>query len=159
MAEAGYLSAARTSAYSVLSTDLLGPPTWDSASFSGCGTQATMHLDMTVSRFPVLDTVYLFDLDRTRTEAFAAAICRKHLRLQVVASPSVQDAVGAAPVIITVTTSTTPHIPAHWITAGSFVAHVSLDDLTPVHFSGLRRSTSTMSSWSGRIPNASWVTC
>lgn len=131
MAEAGYLSAARTSAYSVLSIDLLGPPSWNSASFLGCGTQATIHIDMMVDRFPALDTVYLFDLDRARTEAFATATTQKHPRLRVVASSSVQDAVGAAPVIITVTTSTTPYIPADWIAAGSFVAHVSLDDLTP----------------------------
>jgi ornithine cyclodeaminase/alanine dehydrogenase-like protein (mu-crystallin family) len=90
-----------------------------------------MHIDMMVDRFPALDTVYLFDLDRARTEAFAAATTRKHPRLRVVVLPSVQDAVGAAPVIITVTTSTNPYIPADWIAAGSFVAHVSLDDLTP----------------------------
>jgi ornithine cyclodeaminase/alanine dehydrogenase-like protein (mu-crystallin family) len=131
MAEAGYLSAARTSAYSILSIDLLGPPTWDSASFVGAGTQAAMHIDMMVERFPALGTVYLFDLDRARTEAVAAATREKHARLRVVVSPSARDAVGAAPVIITVTTSTTPYIPADWIAAGSFVAHVSLDDLTP----------------------------
>jgi ornithine cyclodeaminase len=70
-------------------------------------------------------------LDRARTEAFAAATTRKHPRLRVEVLPSAQDAVGAALVIITVTTSTTPYIPADWIAAGSFVAHVSLDDLTP----------------------------
>lgn len=130
MAEAGHLSALRTAGYSVLGIEVLGPPMWESASFIGCGTQAAMHVELMVGRFPDFVEVCAFDLDRTRAEAFTAATAKKHPQLQVVVAPTVEDAVRAAPVVVTVTTSTVPYIPASWFAAGSFVAHVSLDDLT-----------------------------
>ncbi|GAA5071766.1 hypothetical protein [Nocardia iowensis] len=138
MVEASYLSAARTAGYSVLSIELLGPPAWNSAAFIGCGTQAAMHIELMVGRFPTFGAVHLYDVDRSRAAAFAAATAQKFPQLRIIVAPTVEQAVRSAPVIITVTTSTTPYIPGGWIADGSFVAHVSLDDLTEDALVGAR---------------------
>jgi ornithine cyclodeaminase/alanine dehydrogenase-like protein (mu-crystallin family) len=129
IAEAGYLSAVRTAGYSVLSIEQLGPASWDSASVIGCGTQAGAHVDLLVRRFPGFSDLHVFDLDRGRAEQFMEKIAGKYPALRVRIAGSARDAVRSAPVIITVTTSSAAYIPAAWIEPGSFVAHVSLDDL------------------------------
>lgn len=129
IAEAGYLSAVRTAGYSVLSIEQIGPPSWNSASLIGCGTQAGAHVDLLVSRFPGFSDLHLFDLDRGRAEQFAAKITGEYPMLRVQVADSAREAVRSAPVVITVTTSSAAYIPAAWIEPGSFIAHVSLDDL------------------------------
>jgi ornithine cyclodeaminase/alanine dehydrogenase-like protein (mu-crystallin family) len=130
IAEAGYLSAVRTAGYSVLSIEQLGPSSWDSASVIGCGTQAGAHVDLLVRHFPGFNDLHVFDLDRGRAEQFAKKITERYPALRVRIAGSARDAVRSAPVIITVTTSSAAYIPAAWIEPGSFIAHVSLDDLT-----------------------------
>jgi ornithine cyclodeaminase/alanine dehydrogenase-like protein (mu-crystallin family) len=129
MAEAGYLSAVRTAGYSVLSIEQLGPASWDSVAIIGCGTQAGTHVDLLVRRFPGFRDLHVFDVDRERAEQFTEEITRKYPALRARVAGSARDAVGSAPVVITVTTSSAAYIPAAWIEPGSFVAHVSLDDL------------------------------
>ncbi len=129
IAEAGYLSAVRTAGYSVLSIERLGPTSWDSVTIIGCGTLAGAHVDLLVKRFPEFKDLHVFDLDRGRAEEFAKTITKKYPALQVDIAGTAREAVRSAPVVITVTTSSAAYIPAAWIEPGSFVAHVSLDDL------------------------------
>ncbi|MBV8542017.1 MAG: ornithine cyclodeaminase [Pseudonocardiales bacterium] len=129
IAEAGYLSAVRTAGYSVLSIEQLGPASWDSVSILGCGTQAGAHVDLLVRHFPGFRALHVFDLDRGRAEQFTEKITEKYPALRVRATGSARAAVHAASLVITVTTSSAAYIPAAWIEPGSFVAHVSLDDL------------------------------
>ncbi len=131
MAEAGYLSAVRTAGYSLLSIEHLGPLGWDTAAIIGCGTQARVHVDLLVRGFPGFQELHVFDLDRRRAAEFARTVTAEHPGLHVAVAGTARDAVCSAPVIITVTTSSVPYIPAGWIEPGSFVAHVSLDDLQP----------------------------
>jgi N-[(2S)-2-amino-2-carboxyethyl]-L-glutamate dehydrogenase len=129
MAEGGYLSAVRTAGYSVLSIERLGPALWDAVAIIGCGTLAGAHVDLLTRYFPDFTALHVFDLDRARAEEFAKRITEKYPALKVRVAGTTQDAVRSAPVIITVTTSNSAYIPAVWIEPGSFVAHVSLDDL------------------------------
>jgi ornithine cyclodeaminase/alanine dehydrogenase-like protein (mu-crystallin family) len=129
IAEAGYLSAVRTAGYSVLSIEQVGPASWDAAAVIGCGTQPGTHVDLLLRRFPGFRTLHLFDLDRERAEQFAESITEKYPALRARVAGTARDAVRSAPVVITVTTSSAAYIPASWIEPGSFVAHVSLDDL------------------------------
>jgi ornithine cyclodeaminase/alanine dehydrogenase-like protein (mu-crystallin family) len=129
IADAGYLSAVRTAGYSVLSIEQLGPALWDSVTIIGCGTQAEAHVDLLVSSFPGFRDLYVFDLDRERAEQFTEKVTGKYPVLRVGIAGTARDAVRSAPVVITVTTSSAAYIPAAWIEPGSFVAHVSLDDL------------------------------
>lgn len=129
IAEAGYLSAIRTAGYSVLSIKHLGPEVWDSASVLGCGTQAGAHVELLVKNFPEFTDLHVFDLDRERADRFTEKITEKYPALRVRVAGSARAAVCSAPLVITVTTSSAAYIPAAWIEPGSFVAHVSLDDL------------------------------
>ena len=129
IAEAGYLSAVRTAGYSMLSIEQLGPASWDSASLIGCGTQAEVHVDMLVERFPGFRYLSVFDLDRARAEQFMEKVTEKYLGLRVRVTGTARDAIRSGQVVITVTTSSSAYIPATWIEPGSFIAHVSLDDL------------------------------
>lgn len=136
IAEAAYLSAIRTGAYTMLSLRHLGPAEWDAVSIIGCGTQARAHLDLIARTFPLVRRVHVVDLDPARAEALAAWVEQNHPGMTPTVEPTVEAAVGAAPVVITLTTSSEPYIPASWMRPGSFLAHVSLDDVTADVFTG-----------------------
>jgi ornithine cyclodeaminase len=131
LAEAGWLSAARTAAYTMVSLRHLGPADWDALTVIGCGTLARAHLDLLAAAFPGVAQVHLNDLDRPRARALAGWTHEHHPRLRVRVHEDTEDAVRAAPVLLTTTTTDKGYIPAHWLAAGTFVAHVSLDDLLP----------------------------
>jgi len=130
IAEAAYLSAIRTGSYTMLSIRHLGPESWGAVSLIGCGTQARAHVDLIAQVFPTVRDVHIFDLDETRAAAMATWVQHKHPAMIPTVEPTAETAVGAAPVVITLTTSSDPYIPADWICPGTFLAHVSLDDFT-----------------------------
>lgn len=131
LAEAGWLSAVRTATYTVLSLQHLGPRHWNAASVLGCGTLARAHIDLVVRAFPEVTTVYLYDLARSRADCLAEWVVQQHPRVIPSIQRNARDAVGAVPVVVTVTTSNQGYVPAYWLQPGTFVAHVSLDDLLP----------------------------
>ncbi|MGK5534292.1 ornithine cyclodeaminase family protein [Streptomyces sp. URMC 129] len=131
LAEAGWLSATRTAAYTVVSLNHLGPRRWDALTLIGCGTLARAHLDLVARAFPRVSHVHLHDLARPRADALADWIRRHHPRLTPHVHDEPRDAAGAATVLITTTTSDRGYLPAAWLRPGTFVAHVSLDDLLP----------------------------
>ncbi|MBB5113250.1 ornithine cyclodeaminase [Micromonospora echinospora] len=130
VAEAGLLSAVRTAAYTVVSLRHLGPESFDAVSLIGTGTLARVHLEAIVEAFPAVRRAYVFDLEPARARAFRENFRARRPDLEVSVVAGARQAAGAAPVLITATTSNDPYIPAGWPAAGSFVAHVSLDDLT-----------------------------
>ncbi|MFE3323811.1 hypothetical protein [Streptomyces sp. NPDC059176] len=136
IAEAGYLSAMRTAAYTMVSLRTLGPESWDGISLVGTGTLARAHLDLLARTFPDVTNVVVFDLSAERAAEMVSWATQKHPQLTVRTASSAQEAVGANPVTVTLTTSNDPYIPADWISPGSFLAHVSLDDLTEEVFLG-----------------------
>ncbi|WP_059010054.1 diiron oxygenase [Streptomyces specialis] len=71
LAEAGWLSAARTAAYTVVSLTHLGPRRWDAMTLVGCGTLARAHIDLAARAFPGLARLHLHDLAPPRAEALA----------------------------------------------------------------------------------------
>jgi N-[(2S)-2-amino-2-carboxyethyl]-L-glutamate dehydrogenase len=136
IAEAGYLSAVRTAAYTMVSLKFLGPQEWDAVSLIGAGTLARAHVDLLSVAFPDADRVTVSDLSAERVTGFTQWAARSHPRLKVKAVGSVREALAASSVTVTVTTSNEPYIPAEWIQPGSFLAHVSLADLTEEVFLG-----------------------
>ncbi len=134
LAEAGWLSAARTAAYTLVSLRHLGPPGWDALALIGCGTLARTHLELLGEAFPQVNSVHLYDLDPGRAAGLADWLGHHcpHLRAHI--EPSARAAIGAAPVVVTTTTTDTGYLPAEWLEPGTFVAHVSLADLLPDAF-------------------------
>jgi ornithine cyclodeaminase len=136
VAEAGRLSAVRTAAYTVVSLRELGPPDWDAVGLIGTGMLAATHVDLLVDAFPALRRVHVYDLDPDRAAAFRRTVGARHPGLTVEVAPDARAVAAGAPVLITVTTSNDPYLPAEWLPAGGFVAHVSLGDLTEEVFLG-----------------------
>lgn len=130
IADAGYLSALRTATYTLVSLRHLGPSSFDSVSLIGCGTLAKEHLRLFTRYQPEVSRVYLYDLDPDRSRALSDWIARHFARLTVTVCDTARQAAGASPVLITLTTSRRPYIEPDWLPSGSFVAHVSLDDVT-----------------------------
>ena len=136
IAEAGYLSAMRTAAYTMVSLRHLGPQRWDAVSLIGTGTLARAHVDLLAAAFPEVGRVTVTDISAGRAAECASWAAQAHPRLPVTVAGSAREALAAAPVTITVTTSSESYIPAGWIRPGSFLAHVSLADLTEEVFLG-----------------------
>ncbi len=130
LADAGYLSALRTTAYTLASLRHLGPEQCESVTIIGCGTLARAHLRMLARHQPELSHVYVYDSDPDRANTLEAWAAR-HLRtLTVKVCATARQAVAASSVLITLTTSRQPYIEYDWFRPPSFVAHVSLDDVT-----------------------------
>ncbi|MEU9984715.1 Gfo/Idh/MocA family oxidoreductase [Streptomyces sp. NPDC050856] len=134
IAEAGWLSAARTAAYTMVSLRHLGPPEWDALAVVGCGTLARVHLELLVRSFPGAKAVHLHDRDPARAADLAEWTGRHCPGLQAHIADSARAAVQAASVVVTTTTTDTGYLPAAWLRPGTFVAHVSLADLLPDAF-------------------------
>jgi ornithine cyclodeaminase/alanine dehydrogenase-like protein (mu-crystallin family) len=130
MADAGYLSALRTAAYTMLSLRHLGPQACESVSLIGCGALAREHLRLFARHYPSITTAYVHDLHPGRMRALAdwAALCTPEIT--VVLCDSARAAAAASTVLITVTTSRKPYIERDWLRPACFIAHVSLDDIT-----------------------------
>jgi N-[(2S)-2-amino-2-carboxyethyl]-L-glutamate dehydrogenase len=129
LADAAYLSALRTAAYTLVSLRYLGPGSCESVSILGCGALAREHIRLLARYCPDLSRVFVYDLDPSRADALAAWVLRRVPGVSVVQSPTAIHAVAASNVLITVTTSRKPYIEKDWFRPASFVAHVSLDDV------------------------------
>ncbi|QES57088.1 ornithine cyclodeaminase [Streptomyces venezuelae] len=136
MAEAGYLSAVRTAAYTMVSLRTVGPQTWDGITLIGTGALARAHLDLLVGAFPEVRTVVVFDLSAARAAELVAWAREEHPQLEVTVAATAAEAIAATPVTVTLTTSSEPYLRAALFAPGSFVAHVSLGDLTEEVFLG-----------------------
>ncbi len=136
IAEAGYLSAVRTAAYTMVSLRALGPERWDGITLIGTGALARAHVDLLVRTFPEVRRVVVADLSDKRSAELAQWAAEKHPQLRVSVAATTAEAIGATSVTVFLTTSNEPYVPTGWINPGTFLAHVSLDDLTEEVFLG-----------------------
>ncbi|MET7694834.1 hypothetical protein ABZT06_44145 [Streptomyces sp. NPDC005483] len=134
LVEAGHISALRTAAYTMSTLRHLGPVRFDAVSIIGCGTIAAMHARLLGQYFPAVREIHLFDIDPNRTAALARQIRAECPELKATEHQDLESCVKASPVVVTLTVSSEPYIPPHWLASGAFVAHVSLDDVLPAVF-------------------------
>jgi N-[(2S)-2-amino-2-carboxyethyl]-L-glutamate dehydrogenase len=130
IADAACLSALRTAAYTLVSLRHLGPEAWECVSIVGCGTLAREHIRLLAEHHPGLSKIYVYDTDACRADALAGWTAQHFPGLAVVRCDTARDAVAASTVVVTVTTSRQPYIEPGWFRPATFVAHVSLDDVT-----------------------------
>jgi N-[(2S)-2-amino-2-carboxyethyl]-L-glutamate dehydrogenase len=136
LVEAAYLSALRTAAYTVASMRHLAPAGADAVSVLGCGALARAHLELVARHLPAVTTAYVYDLVPERAKALAAWAADAVPVLDVRVTDSARECAGASTQVITLTVSDTPYATIDWFRPGTFVAHVSLDDLRAEVFAG-----------------------
>jgi len=136
LADAGYLSGLRTAAYTLLSLRHLGPRSCPAVSIIGCGALAREHLRLLEQHYPELSTVYVHDRDPERAEALETWAGEYIPGLSIIPGSDVREVIGASNVLITLTTSRRPYIERDWLRPATFIAHVSLDDVTEDVFVG-----------------------
>ncbi|MCH0538729.1 ornithine cyclodeaminase [Streptomyces sp. MUM 203J] len=134
LVEAGHISALRTASYTVSSLRTLGPVGFDAVSIIGCGTLAAMHARLIARYFPAVRDIHLFDIDPARATALAGDLTADCPELKITEHTDAESCVKASHVVVTLTVSSEPYIPPHWFAPGTFIAHVSLDDVTPAVF-------------------------
>lgn len=128
MMEAAYLSALRTSAYSALSVELLGPPELTKIAVVGCGVLGECHVRLLAQRLPGA-WFALYDVAAARRDNLVSALAGEDIDCR--AAGSAEQATREAQIVITTTTTPTPYLRFDWLLPGALVAHVSLDDVHP----------------------------
>ncbi|WP_030703140.1 MULTISPECIES: ornithine cyclodeaminase family protein [unclassified Streptomyces] len=134
VAEAAYLSALRTGAYTMSSLRHLGPERFQEVTLIGCGAQARTHAELLARYFPDVRTLHVHDLLPERASAFASWVEGSELPFTVVPHGRAAEAAAASTVVITLTITDTGYLSPDHLRPGTFVAHVSLDDLLPEVF-------------------------
>ncbi|GCE14522.1 ornithine cyclodeaminase [Tengunoibacter tsumagoiensis] len=131
--EGAYLSSLRTASVTALAVDLLQGRPIKKVAIIGAGVLAQAHIELLVKRLPTLQKIALFDLDAQRSQHFAQGIAGLLHEHQVTfeQSASAQMAIAEAELVIPVTTTTTGYIPYQWLSPGTIVVNVSLDDILP----------------------------
>lgn len=119
------LTGIRTAATAALAARFGARTESKQASIIGCGTQAKYQLEALRTVFP-LESVRVFDIDRTRAETFARAGAIDGC--SVTAVPSVHAAVAGADICVTCTTSSAAVLTDDMDLTGCFVAAVGADN-------------------------------
>jgi ornithine cyclodeaminase/alanine dehydrogenase-like protein (mu-crystallin family) len=122
--EGARISCLRTAAVTAIATKLLAAAPVERLALIGAGALARCHLRLLVPRLPRLREIRVYDHDRERATTLAAA-------RSLIVCDSAEQAIGAAQLIVTVTTTTSPYIRYEWLQPGALIVNVSLDDLMP----------------------------
>lgn len=134
MAEAAYLSALRTAAYTMSSLRHLGPEGFEEVTLIGCGALARTHAELLARYFPAVRALHVHDVRPERAAAFADWVRGAGLPFTVTPHDRPGTAASASPVVITLTVTDSGYLTPADLRSGGFVAHVSLDDLLPEVF-------------------------
>ncbi|MFJ8147804.1 2,3-diaminopropionate biosynthesis protein SbnB [Streptomyces sp. NPDC096094] len=132
LVEGSVISAMRTAASAALAAELLtrdARPT--GVALIGCGVINQEVLRHLRAVLPELTGVTLFDRSRARAEEFAGRLAADAPGLRVAYADSLDEALGAHPLISFATTAGVPHTGLDAVRPGSLVLHVSLRDLHP----------------------------
>lgn len=129
--EAALISALRTAAVTAVAARTLGRPGSTTLGLIGCGTLAMTHLTLLADTVPTLAEVTVFDIDPARARRFRDEASALRPRLSISVAPSARDCVTGSDLVVPVTTVTEGYLPYEWLTPGTLVSNVSLDDLLP----------------------------
>ncbi|MFE4958080.1 2,3-diaminopropionate biosynthesis protein SbnB [Streptomyces sp. NPDC056653] len=132
LVEGSVISAMRTAASAALAAELLtrdARPT--GVALIGCGVINREILRHLRAVLPELTEVTVYDQTRSRAEEFAGRLAADVPGLRVAYADSLDEALGAHPLISFATTAGVPHTGLDAVRPGSLVLHISLRDLHP----------------------------
>lgn len=128
LVEGARISSLRTAAVTALCAQLLGAPSLERVALLGAGALAEAHAELLAARLPRLEQIRVYDLRSDRAQELAA---RLNGTVDAVVSPSAEQAVRGADLVVPVTTATQGYIPYDWLAPGALLVNVSLDDPLP----------------------------
>jgi ornithine cyclodeaminase len=126
--QAAEISALRTAAVSALAARHLHNGSPITLALLGAGKIAETHAVL-MSKYLEIDSVLIYDRIPERGQALAEKLRSVDGPLHRVAMAEAEHAVGKANVVVTATTTTSAYVPYDWITRGTTVINVSLDDI------------------------------
>lgn len=118
----------RTGAATAVAAKYLARPDSKALTVCGCGNQGKISV-AALSSVLSLDTVFAFDIDKTRATRFAEELSRNS-RSKVIATDDLSDAVSQSDVVVTCTPSTKYFLTRESIKTGTFVAAIGADNET-----------------------------
>jgi len=119
------LTIIRTGAATALAAKYLAKADAKTATILGCGPQGRISLKM-LMKVRQLETVYVYDLDRTIAEKLAVDL--SDLKVSIVVADDYKEAVFKSDICITCTTSSKPILGGKDIAPGTFIAAVGSDN-------------------------------
>jgi ornithine cyclodeaminase len=122
-----HLTDLRTAAASAAATDALAPASADTVAVLGTGTQALWQVLATACVRPITG-VTVWGRRRDAAERLAATIAAQNPRLRTVVAATARDAVGAADIVLTATSSHAPIVQGEWLRPGQHVTATGADD-------------------------------
>ena len=125
--QGAHISALRTAAVSTLAARELGNSDPMTLGVVGAGKIAQTHIELMAKHLKI-GRVLLSDRLPERADALARRLRNDGLAPEI-AVTAVEGAVRGGNVVVTATTATRPYVPDDWITPGTLVINVSLDDI------------------------------
>ncbi len=131
--EGAYISSLRTASVSLLAIEHAKGPSIACAALIGAGVLAQAHLELLLKRLSELRVIQIFDLSQQRVQDLQGQLAGRLQEKDVVlhVARSAEEAIRAAQLIITATTTTTGYIQYNWLQPGAILVNVSLDDPLP----------------------------
>jgi ornithine cyclodeaminase len=117
--DAGEITAIRTAAASAVATDVLSRRDAGRLAILGYGEQAATHA-RAIGQVRGLEAIVVWGRSRERAQAFAERM-QAELGVPVISAGSVQNAVGEADIICTVTAAAEPILQGAWVRPGTHV--------------------------------------
>jgi len=127
--EGSLISAMRTAAITGVATKHLAVKHFTDVTVIGCGPIARMQVKTLLEQYPQIQTVHLFDLNRTAADHLTGEFAADYAQTRFVIHGTARSAVEQADVLVTCTVSDKPYIPFEWIKKGCFISNISIMDI------------------------------
>jgi N-[(2S)-2-amino-2-carboxyethyl]-L-glutamate dehydrogenase len=125
--DAGFISALRTAAVSLLCIEKLHVPAPLRLGICGAGYLAHHHIRLLAARCSVGE-ISIFDLRRERAERLRDELSARGIQAAITVRNFVEDVVSNATCLVTTTTTVRPYIDHKMIRLGTLLINISLDD-------------------------------
>lgn len=133
--EGGEISGMRTAGVTVLASEYLARPGFQSVALVGCGFIGRLHALGLLESFPAIERIFLHDRDRRAAAALAEELGREGLRIAV--CETAEEAVCRGELVVPCTVTARPYIELDWLMPGAFVSNISIMDVKPDVYLGV----------------------
>jgi N-[(2S)-2-amino-2-carboxyethyl]-L-glutamate dehydrogenase len=127
--EGALISSMRTAAASLVASQLLARSDSATVAIVGCGVIGQRHAEAFTQCWPALERLVLHDVETSRAVELSEFLSRRGA-VDVDVAADAEAAARAADILVTCTVGASPYVERSWLSPGSFVANVSLVDVT-----------------------------